>query len=156
MDEKFRLGPGRKLDERNAKMVELFLEDRWTYQQIADHFNVSRARVGQVLNEARIAGNEIHTARRERSVLRFIVEYKVAHDGCSPSKTEIMKGVRSRTINGVNNALERLEARGILSNINEPRGIQVVNGYQVAAREMGLELPATPERASAPRRKWIG
>lgn len=70
-------------------------------------------------------------SERQADVLQFIIQYKRAHDGCSPSVREIMEGCYFSSTSAVFYQLERLENSGRIMRLAEPRlsrGIMVMGG----------------------------
>lgn len=62
----------------------------------------------------------------QRRIYRYIVNYKAAHNGNSPSYRQIMAEVGLATVSTIKNHLEALEQRGLLRQEQGSRGIVVV------------------------------
>lgn len=67
--------------------------------------------------------------RRQRDVLKFIIEYKTKHDGVAPTHREIIEGTDITSLSIVSYALMRLEHLGKIRMIGDhgaTRSIAVV------------------------------
>lgn len=66
-----------------------------------------------------------------RQILQFIIGYKRAHDGNSPTLREIMQANNISSSSAMQNILIQLERQGVIiynNNLGENRSIQVVGG----------------------------
>jgi repressor LexA len=72
---------------------------------------------------------------RAKVVFEFIVGFKRAHDGISPSMREILEGCDISSTSLVNYYLERLVDKGLIERYGDwgkSRNLMVVGGYEQA------------------------
>lgn len=70
-----------------------------------------------------------HTRHSEEQVYQFIVQFKMANDGLSPTLREIADGVGISSTSVVSYLLIRMERRGVITVWDAAsRGIMVVGG----------------------------
>lgn len=65
--------------------------------------------------------------RRERQALDFIINYKIAMNGLSPSRQEIANATDLNSVAGVTVSLNRLESYGFILITPLQRGIVIVD-----------------------------
>lgn len=71
------------------------------------------------------------------AVLKFIVQYKIAHDGNSPSLDEISDGLGWNSKSTVHRMLSLLESEGLIMRGDGARSIEVSGGrYYVIAEDI--------------------
>lgn len=63
---------------------------------------------------------------KEKEILRFVIEYKMDHNGNSPSYDQIMDACEISSKSEVKRILEGMEGAGLL-NLNGRRGIEIPN-----------------------------
>lgn len=66
---------------------------------------------------------------RNNLVFQFIIDYKLNHDGCAPTREEIIDGVHISE-GSVYNALKELEKQGKLNlNLGKSRAIEILPSF---------------------------
>ncbi len=119
-----------KFESRNKEIYRLKIEMGWSSQKIADHHNISRQRVFQILNELGYYRDGGTFEKRKKQIYEYIVRYKMKHCGCSPSGFEIRDGCSTiASWNQARSLINHLIEEGKLKKINNAiRTIEVVGG----------------------------
>lgn len=128
----------KKLTERNKSIIELYLSDDHTLQEIGDMYGISRQRVLQIMHENNVPRKlpgkwHVLTLRRADELFDFIIKFKEENDGNSPFIGEMIKHFGgSLGYPLVNRLLLVLEEQGRIEIIPSSKNgarVKVLGGY---------------------------